>query len=66
MPTKEQMNSLGGREEHLGAGRGVLQPTPNPFPTEFKGHKIGTIVIDEETKDFKIIVDPIPESPPEK
>lgn len=63
MPTKDQMFSLGGREEHLGAGRGIIPPSSNPLP-DFTGERIGVIVYDEESGDLKIIVDPVIEDTP--
>ena len=57
MPTKAQMHQLGGREEHLGAGRGIIPPSSNPFP-DFTGERIGIIVVDEQSGGLKIIPDP--------
>lgn len=60
MPRESDMDNLGGREEWLGSGRGIIPPSSNSLP-DFTGERIGVIVYDEESGDLKIIVDPVKE-----
>lgn len=63
MPRESDMDNLGGREEWLGSGRGIIPPSSNSLP-DFTGEVIGTIEYDEESGGLKIVPIPVDKTPP--